>query len=249
MKLLVVVRRWASWIVVGLTLLLSAAFVELSNEVLEGPADSGLLSGIDRALLRFFVTARRPWLNGIVVELSALGSPVIVALFTFAVGTVLIVLRDRRGAAAIATASLASAVLTLALKAILERPRPEVVPRLVEVSSLSYPSGHSLASAAVYLTAAFVLVRHFARWGERFFVVACTAVLVGVVGVTRVYLGVHYPSDVAAGMLVGTSWALVTAVALRRFDHAAAAPARRAPDEPGAAGERDESGAPRRTDC
>lgn len=213
--------RWVSWISIGLALVLIGAFVELSQEWLERKPTNAPLTGADAAILLAFAAHRRPWLNGIAMDFTSVGSPVVVALFTFAFGAFLIAKSDRRGAFALVIASLASAPLTELLKDTLERPRPTIVPQLVHVTSLSYPSGHSLASAAVYLTTAFVFARHVKRWSERAFALAFAAIVVVVIGASRIYLGVHNPTDVIAGILVGTAWSLCVLVILRALDSGA----------------------------
>jgi len=213
--------RWVSWAAVGIALVLVAGFVELSEELLDTEEQSTRLLGADAAVLRLVAQIRRPWLNGVAMDLTALGSPIVVALFTVTLGAILLAKGDRRAATILVASSFASALLTSVTKSLLERPRPEIVPRLVEVTGLSYPSGHSLASAAVYLTAAFVVARHVPLVRERVAAVVFAAVLVFTIGVSRVYLGVHYPSDVFGGILLGTAWALVMGVVLRRLDQTA----------------------------
>jgi undecaprenyl-diphosphatase len=210
--------HWGPWLAVGVALVLVAAFVELSDELLEVNGTTAPRFAVDTSLLRFIALARRPWLNGVAMDLTALGSLVVVALFTIAFGALLLIKGDRAGATILVASSFAAALLTVVLKTLLERQRPAVVQRLVEVTGLSYPSGHSLASAAVYLTASLVVARHVARWSERVGIIAFTAVIVTLIGASRVYLGVHYPSDVGGGILVGTAWALVMAVVLRQLD-------------------------------
>ncbi len=234
--------RWGAWGAVCVALLFIAVFVELSEEVVEIDDRSARLLGVDTCVLRFIARFRRPWLNAIAVDLTALGSPLVVALFTLTFGALLLTKADRRGAISLVVISLASALLTSATKALLERSRPSVVPRLVEVTGLSYPSGHSLASAAVYLTAAFVLGRHVSRSGERIGFVIYAAIMVVLIGASRVYLGVHYPSDVLGGIVLGAACAILNAVVLLRFDRrvrsrtsqisTACAPARRAANTP-----------------
>jgi undecaprenyl-diphosphatase len=216
-------RRWSWWIAIGIALTCVAAFVELSEEVVGESEGPSRLAGADSMILQLAAHLRHPWLNGVAMDLTAIGSPFVVALFTLTFGALLVANGDRRGAAVLAASSLASGLLTLVMKRLLERPRPDVVPRLVEVTGLSYPSGHSLASAAVYLTAAFVVARHVPRFPERVAAVLWAAVVVLLIGASRVYLGVHYPSDVLAGMLLGTAWALLMGVFLRRVDTSASA--------------------------
>ncbi len=212
------VLRWGSWVAAGVALVLVAAFVELSEELLESDKETARLFGADAAVLRFVALSRRPWLNGIAMDLTALGLPVVVALFTTVFGALLLLKGDRRGATILIASSFASVVLTFVTKTLLERPRPAVVPRLVEVTGLSYPSGHSLASAAVYLTAALVVARHVTLWSGRIGAVGFTAAIVALIGASRVYLGVHYPSDVFGGILLGSAWASLMAAILHRLD-------------------------------
>ena len=208
--------HWVFLAAVALAVVLLAAFVELSEALIH--ARSAPEDSLDILVLRFLAGLRRPWLNAIAVELTALGSPLVVALFTIVAPGLLRAFGDRRGAGLLVVASLASALLTNTLKGLLERPRPDVVSKLVHVASLSYPSGHSLASSAVYLTAALVVARHLPSTAHRIVALLSAAVLVLFIGASRVYLGVHYPSDVVAGIMVGTAWASLMAAALRMLD-------------------------------
>ena len=212
------IRGWGAWAAIGIALMFVAGFVELSEEVLGSEGESKVLLGGDAVVLQFLARLRRPWLNGLAVDLTALGSPLLVALFTFCLGALLLARADRAGAVVLVASSFAAAILTEATKRLQERPRPDLVPKLVDVTGLSYPSGHSLASSAVYLTAAFVLVRHVDTLRERIAAVVFTAMIVLSIGASRVYLGVHYPSDVLGGILLGTSLGLLLAAVLRRLD-------------------------------
>ena len=95
------------------------------------------------------------------------------------------------------------------LKGMFARPRPEVVPHLVEVTSMSFPSGHSLNSAIIYLTLAVMIARSFEDRASRVFTLTVAVMLVLAIGCTRVILGVHFPSDVLGGWTLGAAWALM----------------------------------------
>ena len=114
-----------------------------------------------------------------------------------------------------------SLILNSALKEVFGRARPDVVPALVDVLTYSYPSGHALLSSAIYISFAAIIAELAASHWTRAYIVACAFLLAGLVGISRVYLGVHYPSDVLAGWAIGSSWAmfcwLVTAYLKHRY--------------------------------
>jgi undecaprenyl-diphosphatase len=98
--------------------------------------------------------------------------------------------------------------LTLALKNWFERPRPDIIVHELYRSTASFPSGHATMSALVYLTLAALVVRVIRDRRLKASVLAVAVLLTGLVGVTRVYLGFHWPSDVLAGWALGAAWAL-----------------------------------------
>lgn len=224
-RLAALLLRQSAWLAAGLSLVMLAAFVELGEEAVDGDTRSRLMSA-DTWVLRSMARLRHPWVSGLTTDLTALGSPLVVALFTVALGGLLYAKCDRRGAWTIAVSSLASGLLTLATKSLLERPRPDVVPRLVDAAGLSFPSGHALASATVYLTASFVVARHLGRLRTRVIVLGLTGCLVVSIGASRVYLGVHYPSDVLGGILLGLAVALLLSGILVALDRRRGARAR-----------------------
>ncbi|RJF90478.1 phosphatase PAP2 family protein [Sphingomonas cavernae] len=102
------------------------------------------------------------------------------------------------------------------LKALFHRPRPEIVERLTDVDATwSLPSGHAANSAAVYGAMALIATVLWWRKRQRHAIWTVTGLLVLVIGLSRIWLGVHWPSDVVAGWLVGAGWALLLAVALK----------------------------------
>lgn len=94
------------------------------------------------------------------------------------------------------------------LKILVARPRPDIVPHLVEVSDLSFPSGHAMVSAVTYLTLGALVARTQRYRSTRIFVMVAGVFLAVIIGLSRIYLGVHYPTDVFAGWCAGALWAL-----------------------------------------
>ncbi|MEZ2331423.1 phosphatase PAP2 family protein [Mesorhizobium sp. RCC_202] len=149
------------------------------------------------------------WLQGAVRDITALGSSAVLVLITTA--TIIYMLLIRRPATALFmfVAVAGGQVLSSLLKLEVDRPRPDLVSHLVDETSLSFPSGHAMLSAVTYLTLGTLAARFLPDSRTKIFVL-CLAVLVTVlVGTSRVYLGVHWPSDVLAGWCAGFAWAML----------------------------------------
>ena len=106
-------------------------------------------------------------------------------------------------------ATLGGLLLNLATKGIIHRGRPAVVPHLREIATTSFPSGHAMLSAVVYLTLGMMLTRIVTDRKTKLYFLVMAGILTMLVGTSRVYLGVHYPTDVLAGWMLGIVWALV----------------------------------------
>jgi undecaprenyl-diphosphatase len=193
----------------------AVALAVLVLVVLGWTIDRGHQFAFDRALM---LALRQPgdlavpvgprWLEKTMADVTALGGGTVL---TIAVAVTLGALAVERlwltaGLVLAATVS-GSAAVGLA-KHVVARARPDVVPHLVEVSSMSFPSGHSANSAIVWLTLATLLTQVIPDAALRRYVVGAAILLVGAIGVSRVYLGVHWPSDVLAGWSFGALWAL-----------------------------------------
>lgn len=204
--------RWMLLLATGT--LAIGAFLKLTSELSEGELDR-----FDQALLERVVAARVPALNGAAVDVTALGSVTVltgvcvVALGLFALSA------QWRGFWQLMLAAVGGGLCSSVVKQMMERARPSAALRLVQVESFSYPSGHSLAAASVYLTLALLVAQRLPRRGARAWVLACTLLLVGAVGASRAYLGVHYPSDILAGLLLGSGYSLLVS-ALFSYAHA-----------------------------
>jgi len=209
--------RWL-WPILLLAALSALGFaIVLVHDVARGRAlkfDSTLLLAL-RQPGHLDVPIGPPWLQQSAIDLSALGGFTLLWLLGgAATGFMLYV--NRRAEAAWLTASIAGAsLLNTALKLYLHRPRPDLVPHLARVSNASFPSGHAMISAAIYLTIGAMLAETQARASARAYLMGFAAFLAIAIGCSRVYLGVHWPSDVLAGWCFGSLWALIVFVANR----------------------------------
>src|ERR1035437_7417346 len=181
-------------------------FVRVTRELIEGD-----VSAVDIAILLTVAKIRTPWLTIAAVDVTALGSTTLVILFSAFTLVVLLVLRDRLGALQLLAASAGAGILTVVTKDTIERTRPEEVQQLIVVSGFSYPSGHSLSTSALYLTIAIIASRYIRHSGAKAAIFLAISAVVIMVGASRVYLGVHYATDVVSGISLGAAWALVLA--------------------------------------
>jgi undecaprenyl-diphosphatase len=186
-------------------------FALLANEVREGDTrqfDEWVLNALrqtaDKGQLK-----GPPWLAAGAEDITALGGPTVLGLTVLAVTGYLLLHGLYRNGLFVFVASAGGWVLNWILKAGFARARPDVVPHLREVMSSSFPSGHALISAAVYLTLGALLMRIAEGRLAKYYCIAIAMFVTFLVGLSRVFLGVHYPSDVIAGWLVGMSWALL----------------------------------------
>lgn len=147
------------------------------------------------------------WITIAMTDITALGSGTVLLLVTLAVIGFLILQNQYNAIWLIAAATICGTLITLGLKDFFERARPDMIYRLVDVNSVSFPSGHSVMSAVVYLTQASLLARIQKKRSVRIYILTIALILTLLIGLSRVYLGVHYPTDVLAGWSLGLSWA------------------------------------------
>jgi undecaprenyl-diphosphatase len=149
-------------------------------------------------------------------DLTALGGVLLRNLFALAAVAALLFLRLRRKAVLLAATVAGGWLVDVAIKHWVGRPRPEIVPHLTEAGGASFPSGHAFNSAVVYTAIALALATLSARETVRLTIVGAAIVLSLTVAWSRVWLGVHFPSDVLAGWLGGAGWAFLAAALLQR---------------------------------
>jgi undecaprenyl-diphosphatase len=201
------IRLFASILTVA-TLLL--AFGLLAEEVVEGETLS-----FDRNLLLALrqpgnpaVPIGPPWLPEAARDVTALGSTIVLGIILLAVVGYLLLARRRATAWLTLGTVLSGVALNSVLKFSFARPRPDLVTPAVRVFTASFPSGHATLSAITYLTLGALLARIHSEISVRIYFMALAALLTILVGLSRIYLGVHYPTDVLAGWCIGTAWAM-----------------------------------------
>jgi undecaprenyl-diphosphatase len=154
------------------------------------------------------------WLEEMMRDFTALGGTGILTMLTIAVAGFLLLTRKSHAAAMILVSVASGVLLSSLLKWGFARPRPELVPHGAIVYTRSFPSGHAMMSAVVYLTLGALLARTQARSSVKAYLLAIASLLTILVGVSRVYLGVHWPTDVIAGWALGSVWALLSWLAM-----------------------------------
>jgi undecaprenyl-diphosphatase len=214
------VRRAIHWLgghELGMLLAIALAaagiwtFIEVADAVLERDTHH-----IDRAILLAMRTPADPgdpvgppWFEEMARDVTALGGTVVLGLGTLIVVGYLLLRRQGAAAALITVAVIGAQIMSALLKGAFDRPRPDLVPAFTYVYTASFPSGHAMLSAAVYLTFGTQLARIQPSTALRGYLIAVAVAVTVAVGASRVYLGVHWPSDVLAGWAAGAAWALL----------------------------------------
>lgn len=186
------------------------AFLAIADEVGEGGTHN-----IDRAILyglRDAGHANQPigphWLEIGAADITSLGSVTVLSLIVLLIAGLFAANRRWREAAILIAAPLSGSIVSQVLKQVFGRARPDISLHAVEVMNPSFPSGHAMLSAVVYLTLAVLVERFTTRQQVKTYALAAGILLSLLVGCSRVYLGVHWPTDVVAGWSLGAAWAL-----------------------------------------
>jgi undecaprenyl-diphosphatase len=212
-------RDIAVLVVTMLLLLAALGFILVADEVGEGDtqrfddwAVRALRSPSDPAN-----PLGPPWLEEMARDMTALGGVLTLTLVTLVVAGYLWLNGQRRAMVFLLAATAGALVFSLALKGFFDRPRPQLVPHLSNVATTSFPSGHSMLSAAVYLTLGTLLARLVKPRRLKLYFIGVAMTLTFLVGLSRVYMGVHYPTDVLAGWMAGLGWAMLCWLLARHF--------------------------------
>jgi undecaprenyl-diphosphatase len=186
-------------------------FAELAEEVQEGATTT-----FDRAILLAMRDASDPnelrgpkWVESMGRDFTALGSIAVLSLLTLTVTGFLILDGRRHLGLVLLTATLGAIIVSTGLNKSFDRPRPDLVSHATEVYTASFPSGHAMLAASTYLTLGVLLAQVQRSRKIKAYLLTCAILATFLVGTSRIYLGVHWPTDVLAGWTAGAGWALL----------------------------------------
>ncbi len=177
-------------------------FAEIAEHVVAGSTQH-----FDDAVLTWIAAHQTPWVQSTALEITALGTGSVVVMIALVAALFLSLGPHRYRAVLLIAATVGGLALNGVLKLIFDRPRPEIFTWGTHAVSSSFPSGHAMNAVIVYSTVAYLAARLERRPWMRWTTLLVAAVVIVLVCLSRVYLGVHYPSDIAAGAAVGIAWA------------------------------------------
>jgi undecaprenyl-diphosphatase len=184
-------------------------FAEIGNMVNKGSTQQ-----FDEMIIYSLRSSENPslpagpvWLYQFMNDITALGGGTVIGLITIFVAGFLALQKKYDALGLLLAATIGGTLIVFLLKDFYGRARPDIIFRLHEVGSLSFPSGHSMMSAIVFLTQAAIIARIQRSKKIRFYILSAALFLTFIIGFSRVYLGVHYPTDVIGGWVIGLAWA------------------------------------------
>ena len=207
-----------TFMIVGVLLIIGCAllFAELAEDVMEGQTQA-----FDRAVLEWLNQQATPQLTLLALEVTALGATVVVWMLVLVSSVFLWVSKHRYSVLLLWVSMIGAGLINSTMKTLFNRPRPDVFPwRTEQAVAASFPSGHAMTSMVAYSTLAFLIARLEPSPLLRRMTFAFATVIILLIGLSRLYLGVHWPSDVIGGFITGLAWAAFCAVgfeALRFF--------------------------------
>jgi len=190
-------------------------FSELAETVMAGRTQA-----FDESVLRWIGARHTPFLDGVMLEITSLGTGTVVMMIVGVAALFLTLTRHKYSALLLLVATAGGLVLDMLLKMRIGRPRPHIFTWVTQAFGSSFPSGHAMSATIVYATVAYLAARLQKRLWARWFTMLFFALVIALICLSRLYLGVHYPSDVVAGVIIGLSWAafcMATLEAIQRY--------------------------------
>ena len=185
-----------------IAVLFTWAFSEIAEKV-----RAGSTQGFDDAVMHWMAAHQTKTLQSVMLEITALGTGAVVGMIVFIAGMFLWLNRHRHSAILLIAATLGGMLLDNLLKIGFNRPRPQIFKWGTYAVSSSFPSGHAMSSVIVYGTVAYLAARLQQNAASRIATMVFAATMIVLICASRLYLGVHYPSDVLAGVTIGLAWA------------------------------------------
>lgn len=185
-------------------------FAQIAQEVLEKETQA-----IDTIILQGIKLLHTPLLDQLMFSITFLGQPSILLFVSLGLGIWLLIKNCRSEAMTLAIAGIGAVSLNYWLKLLFARDRPQLWERIVDVRYYSFPSGHAMVSMVIYGLIGYLLANRFVRW--RNWILSLTTLLVVTIGFSRLYLGVHWPTDIAAGYAAGLVWLIACILSLETW--------------------------------
>jgi undecaprenyl-diphosphatase len=186
----------------AIAVLFTWAFSEFAGKVRKGATQP-----FDDAIMHWIGAHQNPTVERMMLEITALGTGTVVGMIVLVAGMFLWLNHHRHSAVLLIAATLGGLVLDNLLKIGFNRPRPQIFEWGTHAASSSFPSGHAMSSVIVYGTVTYLAARLQQRLASRMLTFVFAAIVIASISFSRVYLGVHYPSDILAGLLIGLAWA------------------------------------------
>lgn len=183
-------------------LVLAAVFGYVASSI-----GNGSIVQFDTPIINFVQGAEAPWLTNVMKLFTFIGSTKAVLAISLIMLGLLLYFRQKAQTILFLIVISGTAALNLVLKLFFQRARPDFN-RLIEISGYSFPSGHTMMATSLYIILAFILWRN-AKNSFRVLYIIAAIFMIGMIGVSRIYLGVHYPSDIAGGISASTFWLLI----------------------------------------
>lgn len=182
-------------------------FAQIADEVLEKESYA-----LDTRILLAIQRIHNPWLDRVMVVTTFLGDPIVLFVICLVIG-IWLYKQHHSQAITLGIAAIGAVLLNYLLKQLFTRARPALWERIINVRNYSFPSGHAMVSLVIYGVIGYILTNYFPQ--HRKLITSLTVVLVILIGFSRMYLGVHWPTDVAAGYAAGLVWLIACILSLR----------------------------------